>query len=149
MKDCKLARKDRHVDDEARRNYNKKQATLKQVVVEEKQKCWQEFTSNLSVRTKPAEVWRQLHAMDRGVERKDTAVRVDEKLLVSEKERADAIIKHFAAVSRLKQDCRDRTVKKANRIRMKAECKDCNNQRSEHCQPFSHQEMDNALKLYH
>jgi len=37
-------------------------------------------------------------------------------------------------------------VKKANRIKMKAECKDCNDQRSEHCQPFSHQEMDNALK---
>ena len=58
-----------------KQKFNCKRAELKQVVIDEKHKCWKDFTSTSDARTKLAsatfvlalEVWRLLHTMDRGV----------------------------------------------------------------------------------
>ena len=74
-------------------------------------------------------------------------MRDGEKMLISDKQKADAFAKTYATVSRhVRQKKLDRIAQRKMREPPARACQECGNQRTEMCAPFTMAELDRQIR---
>lgn len=123
------------------REYAEAAKKLRRVVTKQKEKKWQEFATGLSARMEEGRVWNVLKAMDGrvGLPKAAAAIRRGGRELISLKDKAEAFIKEYAQVSRLKEGKEDRSLKRRTLAEVKMKC-NC-----ECCRPFQEEELVRAI----
>jgi ribonuclease HI len=125
------------------------QAAYRDVVREKKAEAWKEFTASLNMRTSPTEVWRVIHALDGKCSSSGcAAIKVGDKVVTKEQDKAEAFVKEYAAVSHLKprRTAADIKLKRDINAWLREPCTD--HPADEHtgmCAGFDEDEMKDAL----
>ena len=148
VQERKAARRQAHLGPEKRSTWNQKNREAKRIRKEGKQTCWREYASTLSARSDPRKVSLTLKAMEGKLSsgNQGAALRVGNRVVTTDRDKANEYIKEYASVSRLPQDKRDREKGAEVKDAIRQPCSACEGQRTGFCGLFTLKDLDRALR---